>query len=187
MSSCARHRPDQRGEGSMRALHRRPVRGCFRDRTRRGDGGSRADGEELPEQADPPGGAVLGGRRRRHPRARREPEARRELGAVGGDREPNGRRRQAWRDALVAKSPPDGHTLLWTSSAFTISAALFPDLPVRSAQGLCRRLLHRNRHRRGSRVADARDPRRRRISSRTPRRGRGRFSSAPPAPAARPT
>ena len=31
--------------------------------------------------------------------------------------------------AIVAKSSPDGHTLLWTSSAFTISAALFKDLP----------------------------------------------------------
>jgi tripartite-type tricarboxylate transporter receptor subunit TctC len=31
--------------------------------------------------------------------------------------------------ALVAKATPDGYTLLWTSSAFTISAALFADLP----------------------------------------------------------
>ena len=31
--------------------------------------------------------------------------------------------------SLVAKAPADGHTLLWTSSAFTISAALFSDLP----------------------------------------------------------
>src|SRR5262245_25604530 len=31
--------------------------------------------------------------------------------------------------SLVAKAPADGHTLLWTSSAFTISAALFADLP----------------------------------------------------------
>ena len=31
--------------------------------------------------------------------------------------------------AIVAKAPPDGYTLLWTSSAFTISAALFKDLP----------------------------------------------------------
>jgi tripartite-type tricarboxylate transporter receptor subunit TctC len=31
--------------------------------------------------------------------------------------------------AIVAKAPPDGYTLLWTSSAFTISAALFADLP----------------------------------------------------------
>lgn len=31
--------------------------------------------------------------------------------------------------ATVAKAPPDGYTLLWTSAAFTISAALYSDLP----------------------------------------------------------
>ena len=31
--------------------------------------------------------------------------------------------------AIVAKAPPDGYTLLWTSAAFTISAALYSDLP----------------------------------------------------------
>lgn len=31
--------------------------------------------------------------------------------------------------AMVAKAQPDGYTLLWTSAAFTISAALYTDLP----------------------------------------------------------
>jgi tripartite-type tricarboxylate transporter receptor subunit TctC len=31
--------------------------------------------------------------------------------------------------AIVAKATPDGYTLLWTSAAFTISAALYADLP----------------------------------------------------------
>jgi tripartite-type tricarboxylate transporter receptor subunit TctC len=31
--------------------------------------------------------------------------------------------------AVVAKATPDGYTLLWTSAAFTISAALYNDLP----------------------------------------------------------
>lgn len=31
--------------------------------------------------------------------------------------------------AIVAKATPDGYTLLWTSAAFTISAALYSDLP----------------------------------------------------------
>lgn len=31
--------------------------------------------------------------------------------------------------AMVAKAQPDGYTLLWTSAAFTISAALYRDLP----------------------------------------------------------
>jgi tripartite-type tricarboxylate transporter receptor subunit TctC len=30
---------------------------------------------------------------------------------------------------MVAKAPPDGYMLLWTSAAFTISAALYSDLP----------------------------------------------------------
>jgi tripartite-type tricarboxylate transporter receptor subunit TctC len=34
--------------------------------------------------------------------------------------------------AIVAKAPPDGYTLLWTSAAFTISAALYKDLPYDS-------------------------------------------------------
>ena len=164
----------------------RLVRGCFRDRTRRGDGGSRADGEELPEQADPPGGAVLGGRRRRHPRAHREPEARRELGAVGGDREPNGRRRQARRNPRRQGSARRPYAALDQLRVYHQRGAVFGP-PVRSAQGLCRYLLHRNRYRRGSRVANAGTQDGAGIHRVRPGAARERFSWAPPAPAAQPT
>ena len=138
VSSCAQPSTRPATGGAMRALHRGMFAAALAAGLVAATPGHRADGEEFPQQADPPGGAVLGWRRRRHFRAHRDPEAERELGTAGGDREPVGRRRQARRGAR-RQGPPDGYTLLWTSSAFTISRGAVCGPSVRSAQGLCGR------------------------------------------------
>ena len=56
-------------------------------------------------------------------------------GPAGDRREPAGRRRQD-RLGLVAKSPPDGYTMLQNTNGAAIAPALYKTLPFDAEQGL---------------------------------------------------